>query len=237
MIKGGVKPNLLNVYRTVAGAYEQLGRVDEAIATLERAAAANPRAADPYIGLAELYQRQNNIDAAVAAYRHAIATNPNAADYRLTLANLLESQGQLNEALIEVQEAARLKPDDAALRQNLAFMYQRLQMYPEALAEAQVAAQLAPSDPTPQLLIGDTSRLMNDLQAAAAAYERALAIAPNLENAWNVHLNLALLYQELGQIDQALAHATAALNAAPEGQRQQINDFVVDLERQNSSNP
>ena len=229
-----IKPDLLNVYRTVAGAYEQMGRLEDAVTTLQQAALANPAAADPHLGLAELYQRQNNIDAAIAAYRRAIAANPNNANTHLTLASVFESQNRLNEALIEIQEAARLKPNDASLRQNLAFTYQRLQMYPEALAEAQAAAQLAPNDPTPQLLIGDTSRLVNDLEGAVTAYERALAIAPNMENAWNVLLNLALLYQELGQLDQALELATAALNAAPEGQRQQINDFIVQLEQQSA---
>jgi tetratricopeptide (TPR) repeat protein len=102
-------------------------------------------------------------------------------------------------------------------------------MYPEALAEAQVAAQLAPDDATTQLLIGDLSRMLNDLQAAAAAYEQALRLAPNLDNAWNVHLNLALIYQQTGQLELALTHATEALGTAPEGQRQQINDFIAQL--------
>jgi tetratricopeptide (TPR) repeat protein len=227
-----LQPDLLNVYRTVAGAYEQLGRLEDAVTTLEQAARANPNADDPYLGLAELYQRQNNIDAAIAAYRRAIAANPNNANTHIVLASLFESQNRLNEALIEIQEAARLKPSDASLRQNLAFTYQRLQMYPEALAEAKAAAQLAPNDPTPQLLIGDTSRLMNDLEGAVTAYERALAIAPNMENAWNVLLNLALLHQELNQLDQALEYAAQALSVAPDGQRQQINDFIVQLEQQ-----
>jgi tetratricopeptide (TPR) repeat protein len=232
-----IKPNLTNVYRTVAGAYEQLGRVEEAISTLENAAAANPGSADPYLGLAELYQRQGSPEAALDAYRRAIDVEPANVNYRLALANLLDSLGRTTEALTEVQEAARLKPDDPALRQNLAIMYQRLQMYTEALAEARAAAQLAPNDASPQLLIGDVSQLMNDLQSAAIAYEQALALAPNLENGWNVHLNLALIYQGQGQLDLALEHATAALNAAPEDQRQQINDFIVELERENSSNP
>jgi tetratricopeptide (TPR) repeat protein len=232
-----IRPSLTNVYTTVAGAYEQLGRIEEAIQTFENAAAANPRSADPYIGLAELYQRNNNPEAAVEAYRRAIALKPNDVNYRLTLASLLESLGRLNEALIEVQEAARLNPDDPSLRQSLAFMYERLEMYPEALAEAQVAAQLSPNDATSQLLIGDISRMLNDLETAAGAYERALAIAPDLENAWNVHLNLALIYQALGQLDLALTHATAALSGAPEAQREQITDFVAQLETQSSGTP
>ncbi len=198
-----LRPGLMNVYRTVAGAYEQLGRDEEALATLENAAAANPNSAEPYVQLAELYQRQGKPEAALEAYGRA----------------------------------AGLKPDDPALRQNLAFMYQRLEMLPEALAEARAAAQLAPNDPMPQLMVGDVSRLMDDLQTAAAAYEQALALAPNLENAWNVHLNLALIYHAQGQLDLALEHATAAVNTAPEDQRQQINDFIVQLETQKSPNP
>ncbi len=145
----------------------------------------------------------------------------------------MEGLGRVEEALVELRAAVDLKPDDAALRQNLAFMYQQLQMYPEALAEAQTAAQLAPADPTSQLLIGDLSRTMNDIPTAAAAYEQALKINPNLDNAWNVHLNLALLYQETGQLDLSLSHAQAALPAAPEAQKSQINDFIAHLESLN----
>jgi tetratricopeptide (TPR) repeat protein len=232
-----ISPNLMNVYTTVASAYERLGRTDEAITTFQEAAATNPNSADPYIGLAELYLRLDNSEAAVAAYQQAVALVPNNANYRLSLANLLESMGQSDQALLEIQQAAQLNPNDPTLRQNLAFMYERLQMYPEALAEAQAAAQLGPNDATAQLLIGDISRAMNDFQTAATAYERALVLAPNLDNGWNVHLNLALIYQSQGQMDLALAHATAALNAAPEAQRQQINDFIVQLEQQSSGTP
>jgi tetratricopeptide (TPR) repeat protein len=232
-----INPALMNVYTTVAGAYERLGRLDEAIATLTRAAEANPKSAEPYVALAELYRRADDPERAVTEYRRAISLRPQNLDYRLTLANLLESMGRLDGALAEVQEAAVLKPEDPALRQSLAFLYQQLQMYPEALAEAQAAAQLAPTDPTPQLLIGDISRAMNDMETAAGAYEQALVLAPDLENAWNVHLNLALIYQGKGDLNRALAHATAALNAAPETQRQQINDFIAQLEQQDSGTP
>jgi tetratricopeptide (TPR) repeat protein len=232
-----IKPNLMNVYRTVAGAYEQLGRVVEAIATLEDAAAANSQSADPYLSLAELYQRQNNPEEALIAYRRVVELRPNDVEYRLALANLLESLGRTTEALIEVQEAVRLRPDDPALRQNLAITYERLEMYDPALGEALAAAQLAPSDPTPQLLVGDISRLMGELEAAAAAYERALALAPDMEAAWNVHLNLALIYQGLEMLDLALEHAAMALKGAPADQREQINSFIVQLESQNKPKP
>jgi tetratricopeptide (TPR) repeat protein len=106
-------------------------------------------------------------------------------------------------------------------------------MYPEALAEAQTATQLNPADPTSQLLIGDLSRTLNDIPTAAAAYEQALLINPDLDNAWNVHLNLALLYQEMGQLGDSLLHAQAALPFAPEEQKSQIENFIAQLESLN----
>ncbi len=198
-----IKPDLTNVSLTVAGAYEQLGRVDDAIVALTNAAAADPTSPDPYLRLAELYQRQGDLEAAVIAYAQASA----------------------------------VKPDDPALRQTLAFTYQRLGRYPEALAEAQAAARLSPDDATLQLLIGDVSRTMNDMQAAAAAYEQALVLAPDLEIAWSVHVNLALIYQAQGELDLALSHARDALDLAPEDQREQINNFIAELETQRSENP
>jgi tetratricopeptide (TPR) repeat protein len=232
-----IEPRLINVFTTMALANEQMGRFEKAVEILNEAAAANPTSAEPYITLAEMYRRAGDPEAAIAAYLQGIALKPSNVNYRVALATLLESLGRLDEALLQVQEAARLTPEDPALRQSLAFMYQRLGMYPEALAEAQVAAQLAPNDATPRLLVGDLSRALNDLQTASAAYEQALAIAPSLENAWSVHLNLALIYGESGQFDLALAHAMAALETAPEDQWPQINDFIVQLEQQGSTSP
>lgn len=227
-----IKPRTVNIYATIASAYEQMDRFEDAVTAFNDAIAASPKSHQSYIGLAQLYQRHNHLEEAVAHYRQAIQIAPKNADYRLALANLLEGMGKYDEALLEVREAVNLKPEDPALRQSLAFLYQRLDMYTEALAEAQTAAQLAPTDATSQLLIGDLSRTVNDLQAAAAAYEQALVIAPNLDNAWNVHLNLALIYQERGELEPALSHAVAALQVAPEDQRAQISNFVTSLESQ-----
>jgi tetratricopeptide (TPR) repeat protein len=232
-----IKPRLANIYPNVATAYEQLGRLEEAVETFEGAVAASPSSAEPHIGLAELYQRMDRPGAAIREYRQAIALKPGSVNYRLALAEFLQTMQRYDEALVEVQEAVSRRQDNPVLRQRLAMLYRELQMYPEALAEAKVAAQLAPNDPTSQLLVGDLSQTVNDLSAAAAAYEQALVIAPNLDNAWRVHWNLALIYQAQNNLDLALTHATAALNSAPEGQRQQINDVVVQLEKQISGSP
>ena len=226
-----IRPRTINIYTTIASAYEQMGRFKDAVATLNDAITINPKSHQTLIGLAQLYQRHNDPEQAVTHYRRATALAPKNASYRISLANLLEGLGRFDEALVEVREAANLKPEDASLRQSLAFMYQRLEMYPEALNEARAAAQMTPNDPTSQLLIGDLCRTVNDLACAAQAYEQALVIKPNLDNAWNVHLNLALIYQETGgQLDLALTHAVAALDTAPEGQRAGINDFVSQLQ-------
>ena len=43
--------------------------------------------------------------------------------------------------------------------------------------------------------------------------------------------NLAILYQQLGQIDEAIAEATTALDLAPESQKAAMGEYLEQLKQ------
>ncbi len=225
-----VKPKKTNLYVVVAGFYEQLGWLDDAVAIYQEAIEANPRAHDIYAAWAQFYQRQGDQEQAIDAYRQAIELRPKKTEYRLQLADLLNKLGRTDEALVEVQQAAQHNPNDPMMRRNLAIMYQQLGMDAEALQEAKVAAQLNPKDATAFLLIGDLSRKVGDLGESVAAYEQALNIDPDMSRGWTVYQNLALIYQQLGQMERALEAALQAHELAPDQQKAVLEQLIEQLQ-------
>lgn len=64
---------------------------------------------------------------------------------------------------------------------------------------------------------------------AIAAYQQALAIAPQNPDGWKIQENIARLHADNGNLEEALAYATAALNAAPQDQKTRLEELVSQL--------
>ncbi|WP_028575626.1 tetratricopeptide repeat protein [Desulfonatronovibrio hydrogenovorans] len=72
-----------------------------------------------------------------------------------------------------------------------------------ALEQLRIVQDLAPDDPRLYFSLGLTHTVLDDLDKAAQAYERAVAIAPDFGEAWN----------NLGQVQQARGEFGAARSA------------------------
>jgi tetratricopeptide (TPR) repeat protein len=66
---------------------------------------------------------------------------------------------------------------------------------------------------------------------AIEALSQFLTYAPNSNDAWDVHRLLAISYYQEGDIPQALIEAQLALQMAPEGQRQLVEELVLQLQQ------
>jgi tetratricopeptide (TPR) repeat protein len=92
----------------------QEGKLDEMLAVIEQAAAANPESADLQYRLGLLYQQMGKQDQAVAAYERALVIDDDLAVAKNNLAYLLTEVpgGDLDRALELAQEAKEERPDD-----------------------------------------------------------------------------------------------------------------------------
>jgi arylsulfatase A-like enzyme/Flp pilus assembly protein TadD len=153
LLKGGAAANPRNYKLAIEHGIvlAELGRNDEAIAVLEKAAAMIDW--DPelwnYTGVA--YWNKGDLGRAVTAYERALALDP---QYAAVLANL---------GTVRTAQAMRDK-DAAALRQAM-------DLFNKALASD-------PRDVAALNGLGAAYRLLGDVDAAIASFERALAIEP-----------------------------------------------------------
>jgi tetratricopeptide (TPR) repeat protein len=71
----------------------------------------------------------------------------------------------------------------------------------------------------------------NQLESAISALEEVLVYTPNSSESWKYENLLSKIYQEVGNLDMALLHAQRALALSPSDQRQQLEEYLKQLEQ------
>ena len=130
----------------------KLGQVEEAVPHFQAAAAINPTDPDSNVNVGAYEQRQNNLPAAIAQYQKVIAMT---------------------------QATARQDSQNRAQAfSNLGFAYRDLKDYGQARSSFEYAVEINPNDARSWLGIGLMAQKSGDVNAASAAYAKALKIAP-----------------------------------------------------------
>jgi tetratricopeptide (TPR) repeat protein len=205
------------------------GRVDEAIASLQRRISAAPRDAESYNLLCRAYLTLGDWDKGISACEKAVSLDPENAQYHLWLgriygekadhAGFWSAAGMAKKVRNEFETAVRLNPNSAEARTDLA------EFYLEApgivgggrdKAEAQ-AQKLATMDPVKAGWVkGRLAEKKKDLVSAENEYRAAIEASHGAALAW---LNLAFFYRHTGRLDameDAIRHASSAPMDQPE---------------------
>ncbi len=96
------------------------GRLDEALALMQKIVALDPSFAAGYNNIGFLCQEMNNYDAAVKAYKQAMAVDPNLVDARYNLAMLYANVlGMYPEAKSELENILEIDPQMTRAREAL----------------------------------------------------------------------------------------------------------------------
>lgn len=142
------------------------------------------------------------LDASCYHFRRAVELRPDLGENHNNMGTVLSAQGRLDEAIGKFEEAEKLAPEVRAIAVNFANALATAERFPEAEAKylaliesmekAHAAARMTmgkdapPLDPTIAALInnyGVTLFKQGKKDEAIAAFRRALAINPNLEDA------------------------------------------------------
>jgi len=205
------------------------GRVDDAIASLQRKITTSPNDADSFNLLCRAYYSLSDWDKSVSGCEKAVALDPGNAQYHLWLGRSYgekaEHSGLLAAAKLakkvrnEFETAVRLNPNDVEARADLAEFYMEA---PAIMgggrdkAEAQ-AQQLLIADPVKAgWLKGQLAEKYKDRASAENEYRIAIQTSRGAAGAW---LNLASFYRRVSRFDameDAIAHASAAPMNQPE---------------------
>ena len=155
--------------------------------------------------------RGGRIAEAEALLRDLLATQPANADALELLGTALGIQGRHGEALDAFERARDARPSSVSIRRNRAQALFHLGRMEEARAELEKALRMRPDNAASWALLGNVLAALRDAAGAERAYRRALQHEPTPQ----AHYNLALLLQENGRADEAIAAYRQALASAP----------------------
>ncbi|MCW5860857.1 MAG: tetratricopeptide repeat protein, partial [Caldilineales bacterium] len=231
---------LLESARAATSAAEQDSLLDRAETVLLRARDLNPLNTDHTANLARYYgtralttndpaQRTQNFQQAADYYRQATTLSPNTAHLQNEWGAIYAQLGEYDKANERFQRSLELDSGFVDTYLRMAQMESQRENWEAALADYDQGAKLNPRDV--RSLSGRAYALakLGRLSEAIAANLDVLALTPtDIPTLQNV----ALLYQQLGQYQQALEFARQALSVAPAEQKAAIEDLVQQIQQQ-----
>ena len=188
------------------------GQDAEAIDAYSMAAALKPDYAEAYVNLGKIAIDRGKYELGERSCRKAIEANPNLAQPYVNLGMVLREQKKLDEALEAARKGVELDPRNGAAQSNLGNVYMDLQRYKEAVTCFRKAMEFQPSFATSYFNYGNALRLLHVLDKAHESYNRAVELEPERGE---FHHNQALVYQEQGDHEAALAKFRLANQLSP----------------------
>ncbi|MEO8445240.1 MAG: tetratricopeptide repeat protein [Gammaproteobacteria bacterium] len=189
-----------------------LGRVEDAIASFQKAISIDRNLAEAHLNLGNALQQQGQPDEAIASYRRALRLKPQSAETHYNLGRVYESQAKMTDAVRSYGRAVALLPDYAEAHFNLGNAYHATGALAEAIASYQRAVNLKPDYAEAHNNLGAQFEARGDLAEATASYGRALALQPQFAEARN---NLGNVLLAEGKLDEAIASYQAAIASRP----------------------
>ena len=169
-----------------------------------------PASANAHALIATCYQRLEDRQNAVREADAALAIDPRFSDARILKAGVMAAQGNTTGALAELRATVASDPEKPRLHFELAKALEQAGQGPAAEAEFQAALRLQ-ADYAPALAgLGTLYAREGKHAQAVQALERALAVAPQQEQA---RFNLAGASQQLGRVAEARAEYQRLVDA------------------------
>ena len=127
-------------------AYQQLGRLEEAIEQYKRAVAINPDDFKAHYNLGVVYDEQGLSEKAIQSYQRAIQANPAYPNVRFNLGIIYQKRGEIDRAIVHFRKVTELDPADIEARNNLGVAYAMQGELEKAVAEWEKVLELDPGN-------------------------------------------------------------------------------------------
>ena len=159
----------------LARSQRESGRGDDAIRTLQAAAAKFPNEPALRLSLASTLERERKFGEAEALFRQLIAEDPKNADALNSFGYMLAERGQkLDEAVSFIQRALEIEPGNGAYLDSLGWAYYKQNRFDQAEAPLKEAAAQLPTVSVIQDHLGDLLNRRGLFEEAIAAWQKAL---------------------------------------------------------------
>jgi protein O-mannosyl-transferase len=171
-------PSAEMAYVNLGMLQQESGRLDDAIASYDRALALDPTAADVHRNRGNALAAQGRVDAAIASFGTALRLDPSDARTHNSLGNTLAAAGRHDEAIGEYQSAIARDPRYADAHSNLANVLLMVGRRDEARSHYEQALAVDPGFAEAQRNLGILLASEGRLDAAAARFAEAVRLRP-----------------------------------------------------------
>jgi tetratricopeptide (TPR) repeat protein len=172
----------------------------------EELEASYPDAATPHYLAGMAAQGENKLDDAQKEFEHALAVQPRALEVLSALARVEVARGERKHAIELVKHSAEQNDSNAYSWNLLGELYLTSQNLAAANDAFTRATRLMPQWWEPYRNLALTRSAANDVAGAILQYDTAIRLAP-----WESRpvIELAMLYEKQGRIDEAIANYDA----------------------------
>jgi Flp pilus assembly protein TadD len=182
------RPQNGRAWGSLGVSYFKAGRLDSAVACLERAIELLPTygvvpRSVTYDNLAKVCIQQGRCGEAITHLSEALRLNPYNADAHNDLGGALQQLGYREQAMVHFRTAIRLQPDHAFAHYNMSLLLTDLDDFDEALRELQTARHLLPDRPEIPFKLGVLLSNHGRYSEACANFTEALRLKPDFEQA------------------------------------------------------
>ena len=151
----------------------------------------------------------------LAALAEATNINPNSASLHALTGDMLREKGDLAEAADEYRKAIAVKPEFLSAHLGLARVLNSDHKSDDAEHELQYVLTANPDDPEANYLMGEILVNRSNLADALSFLLKALQVTP--EELPYVHADLSQVYEDRGDLPQAIAELKQALSIDVDG--------------------
>ncbi len=214
LIQGAIEQDGSNpsYYVSRGLALHSLKRLDEAIASYDRALSLTPNSPEALVNRGLALEELERFGEALECYNRALSFKPDYPEALNNRGNTLQMLGCLPQAVESYNQALALSPNLVEAYFNRGDALMDLGRVDEARASYDQALTVNPDFPELFLNHGDTLSNAGHSEEAVANYERALALKPNYPEAL---LNRGVALEKLGRFEQALESYDRALAVRP----------------------
>jgi tetratricopeptide (TPR) repeat protein len=196
----------------LGAAYLNMARLDEAVATLRRASTFDSGLPEIYVNLGAALSAKADTKGAIEAFQSAIRISPSLSAAHGNLAAILHAHGDFDQAQYHFRTAIRSDPESAAAHYNYGRTLADRKLLVEAESELSAAIRLDPKLAEAAVSLGLVLAQTGHLDRAIELYRNAIQVKPGLIAA---HFNLGLALLRLGRNPEARQQFEVVLQLDP----------------------
>ncbi|HKT35418.1 MAG TPA: tetratricopeptide repeat protein [Nitrospira sp.] len=208
----------------------EAGKVDEAMASFERAITVNAAFEPAYLALASMHEARHDKDRAVAVLRKYLQhVNPRNREIRHQLVRIYVDAKDYQGARKELEDLLAEDPSDLDAQLRMALIHGEQKEYAQAIDRLNAILKVRPAELKVRDYLGYIYEESKDTQKALEAYTFNVQLEPTF---YEGHLHLGVLYYRLKKFPEANEHLARAIALNPKQPESHIVQGLAYLQQE-----